>query len=1044
MKVRWSGILVLSLVAITLGLLIGFLSSAAGSEALTSSEHLPTPRPSEPCDVCEPNNELSQACGPLAVGQDYAFFIRCTAAPDDDLYYINLDGPARITAVLTSIPQGADYDLYIYDKDGVMRCYSNKPGNSDEHIICDVNQAGRYYVRVYPYKGCHESDPYTLTVAYPTPPPTPTPFPTPTPPCNVHIDDFWDTNPDNDLHKPSGWKVDPPGCDNGTFHVTYTRFDLQLDYDLTAIVGCTARYTTTLLLDAAPYQVLSLRMKSDTAQELAHVVIGLRDQAGHEMKVRAADFLNQVFTSTWQAVNVPLAVFSTQIPTSTFDSFFVEVAGTQGRIYLDSLRLEKPFVPLTVDNFDDRAGPNALGGGAVATTSHPTATMETATTASGTYGGSPGSYVISYSVPSGTWGAWETGLVGLDVSAYAFLSFYVKGANGGEKVNLYLVDGSDWRSPVNVEGYVPGGVIRTDWSLVMVPLQGFQGVTLANLAKIQFVFEWEPMTGTIFLDDLRFIASSLLVDDFCDDDENNSLNDIVSNFTSASPCTGVVTRSMPAGTLRLDYDVTAGPGCYSGYYSWTRLDLTPYRSLVARVRSERCGQSGAISARTVTTPTDKIPVSDYLLDGITDQWQEARIPLAASSVVTDWAPGDSYVIAFEAWRGAPRGATWWDDVGFETACAPLWVDNFNDEDHINALGGSWGVYPPEAQITNTTFITQAYGDAGAGLVVSYAVPAGKWAIWGTDLRNVDLSNYGSLAFQVKGVRGGEKPNIYLVDCDGKRKVVRIEDYVNISTEWQKAIIGLSHFGDLDLTCIHALEVVIEPTDGGVEGTFFLDNIRFLPSAACSPNEIFLPMVAKGYVMPSILHPIWDFETGTEGWNHYETYTPSLAVIDVQPSTFQARSGNASLAMIVNLVSGHANYNKGVAYIDLEKHPPAGTTAPVDLSCKPVSCWLYVPACGLGDPAEPNYVRLRVKDQNGRSVYSAYTPVVRNQWFEIGLRPSTMAPYEGSIIAGFDPRRIVRMEVEFGACRPETTCSQGIIYRGKVYLDACGWQEIDPS
>ncbi|NIV29873.1 MAG: hypothetical protein GWN58_10320, partial [Anaerolineae bacterium] len=66
--------------------------------------------------------------------------------------------------------------------------------------------------------------------------------------------------------------------------------------------------------------------------------------------------------------------------------------------------------------------------------------------------------------------------------------------------------------------------------------------------------------------------------------------------------------------------------------------------------------------------------------GITDQWQEARIPLAASADVTDWTQGDSYVIAFEAGQGASTGTTWWDDVAFETACVPLWVDNFNDAD----------------------------------------------------------------------------------------------------------------------------------------------------------------------------------------------------------------------------------------------------------------------------------------------------------------------------------------------------------------------------
>jgi hypothetical protein len=570
----------------------------------------------------------------------------------------------------------------------------------------------------------------------------------------------------------------------------------------------TARYTTALSLNASPYEMLALEIKSSDREELVSIAIGLSDEAGHEMSIKAGDFLNQVLTDTWQGAGLPLVAFATVVDIIHLDTLFIKVADTQGAIqgtiYLDSLRLEKPHAPLIVDNFDDLADPNALGGGfGTYQDEDPDTTIETAHIADGTYDDSPGSYAISYTLPSGGWTLWETYLPdGLDVSDYAFLSFYIKGTNGGEKVNLYLADGGDRIAYVDVETYVP---IATDWTPVRIPLQAFEGLALTDLTKVKCVFEWEPMTSTIFLDNLRFVADSLLVDDFCDHDENNSLNGEVGTFTSAPYCAAAVTPTLSGGTLRLDYDVTAGSDCFSGYWSKTLTDLSPYRTLTVKVRGEHCGEVAAISARTIPVATDKINISDYLLDGITGRWQEARIPLAASSVVTDWTRGDSYAIAFEAHQGASAGTTWWDDVAFETACAPLWVDNFNDENNVNALGGTWNVFTgTESEITASTFITQAHGDGGAGLVLSYTVPAGEYAGWKTDLRNVDLSDYDRLVFNVKGDAGGETPNIYLVDGDDKRRFVTIENYAE---EWQTIVVRLQSFYGLDLTRVQALEII---------------------------------------------------------------------------------------------------------------------------------------------------------------------------------------------------------------------------------------------
>jgi hypothetical protein len=525
-----------------------------------------------------------------------------------------------------------------------------------------------------------------------------------------------------------------------------------------------------------------------------------------------------------------------------------------------------------------------------------------------------------------------------------------------------------------------------------------------------------------------------LIDNFCDSDKCNSLNSETGLFTSSPSCTAAITPSLSCDGLRLDYDVTAGSDCFSGYWSQTRLDLNPYRTLAVKVRGERCGQVAAISAKTVPIQTDKIKLSGYLLDGITDQWQEARIPLAASTVVTDWTRGDAYVIAFDAGQGASKGATCWDDVAFETACAPLWVDNFNDEDNLNALLGSSNVFGWEAEITSTTSIVHACGDVGAGLVLTYVVPAGRSAGWGTDLRNVDLSGYDRLIFQVKGAAGGETFHIYLKDGDGEGRFVGIENYATPSTEWQTIVIELQSFYGLDLTRIQAVQFVIEYETTDVEGTLFFDNIRFLPSAGCSQitrNLVYMPLIAKSYT-PLALDPVWDFESGTDDWI-FQTYEDSQAVIAVEQSSFRSIWGGASLAMIVDLTAGDDHRSQGEAYVDLNRYPPPGIKVPVDLECKLTSCWVYVPTCGLGHPTEPNLVELFVKDTNGRAEYGTPTRVVRNRWFKVSLRPSTLEPYQGYMEPGFDPYAVTQFGIRFRAG------SEDVTYRGKVFVDACGWQ-----
>ena len=173
----WRRIMTLLLAAVLLG--AGLLS--ASSRHSTSMQprrpssilYLPTPEPSHG-DTCEPNDSWEDACGPLAPGAVYQFYILCRDGPeiDDDLYYIHVGKTDPMAISLTSIPRDTDYDLYLYDSKGEFLDFSNKSGNADEHILYTPGAIGKYFIRVYPWQGCSDTDPYSLVASY-TPPPPP-------------------------------------------------------------------------------------------------------------------------------------------------------------------------------------------------------------------------------------------------------------------------------------------------------------------------------------------------------------------------------------------------------------------------------------------------------------------------------------------------------------------------------------------------------------------------------------------------------------------------------------------------------------------------------------------------------------------------------------------------------------------------------------------------------------------------------------------------------------------------------------------------------
>lgn len=118
-------------------------------------------------DVYEPNDKISQAYGPLTSTQVYTAYIWDTT-DTDDYYHFTPATTGTVQISLTNIPDGVDYDLYVYYHDGEqfqVMGQSNRSGNQDEDVAFTPVANTTYYIRVHPYSGSSHQ-PYRLTVTY--------------------------------------------------------------------------------------------------------------------------------------------------------------------------------------------------------------------------------------------------------------------------------------------------------------------------------------------------------------------------------------------------------------------------------------------------------------------------------------------------------------------------------------------------------------------------------------------------------------------------------------------------------------------------------------------------------------------------------------------------------------------------------------------------------------------------------------------------------------------------------------------------------------
>jgi hypothetical protein len=191
------------------------------------------------------------------------------------------------------------------------------------------------------------------------------------------------------------------------------------------------------------------------------------------------------------------------------------------------------------------------------------------------------------------------------------------------------------------------------------------------------------------------------------------------------------------------------------------------------------------------------------------------------------------------------------------------------------------------------------------------------------------------------------------------------------------------------------------------------------------GPLYIDAAGFGATYPSFANVRYDFEPNKEGWIP-ETYTGITGITAVARSTNYALHATNSLKMDIRIINTGTNRQQGAAKVDMRYYPPPVVRAPFDLSSKVIDAYVYCPVGSQStNPANPNQVRIYVKDTNWTSQYGAYTTMKDGTW----VRVSHTVTASGGLVAS----QIIEGGVDISMIGT---------YTNALYLDAVGF-EADP-
>lgn len=447
---------------------------------------------------------------------------------------------------------------------------------------------------------------------------------------------------------------------------------------------------------------------------------------------------------------------------------------------------------------------------------------------------------------------YSAGLNGLNAVSYHSVWVSLKGEAGGEKLYVELKDCGQSGEPqypkVLIADYLSGGISTTAWSAVNIPLTAFEAITdftCIDQVNVLAHNDIDSGQGAVFIDDIRLLSSSVLVDDFHDQVDRNELG-ALSGFWNNPEDADHVSYSFPNGELMIDYDVTASNGAIREAIFWTGLRrsslVTGKGALSFDIRGAEGQEQLAIEFRDCGLDGErhipKVKISDYLPHGISMVRQNVQIPLSAFGDDIDWSciENQNFLVSSVGWLDSQRGIVYLDNVTLSGQSVPIMVDNFSDCNQQSAMFTNWYTDTNrDAELAvQVALEDDTAPDLGCRYYVDYSIRADSSAWFGVELPHLDVSNYTHLSFRIQGDAGNEEPHVYLADSQGQ---YRFYDNIRPTQNWQEVRIPLSYFGAaVDLQNLVEFHIAFEWKT--MSGAVSIDEVRFVNS------KYYLPLVAR--------------------------------------------------------------------------------------------------------------------------------------------------------------------------------------------------------
>lgn len=316
---------------------------------------------------------------------------------------------------------------------------------------------------------------------------------------------------------------------------------------------------------------------------------------------------------------------------------------------------------------------------------------------------------LAYNVSaSDTYAGYYSKLGSQSISAYTTLSFWVKGASGGEFFKVELkntgTNADTNAASVYITDYLDGGV-TTGWQYVTIPLYNFTNISdwasglefCITFENSQSVANGSATAGVVYIDNITFgnaAVNNVRIGKFgsrlgrCS--LGGNIGDMPNAYATVPWARHAVTNeqynSSPYSMLS-EYDVTSGDqwaGQYmifgGGATGWVAVphNFSAFNFISFYVKARSPAENPLIM---------KIELSDsdsskyYILGGITTSWQFVKIPFtsitsdgSAKGTVLDKTTIKQLSFVFEKWRiyyawnmsasAAYAGAVYIDDIQF--------------------------------------------------------------------------------------------------------------------------------------------------------------------------------------------------------------------------------------------------------------------------------------------------------------------------------------------------------------------------------------------